>query len=171
MEYAIKKGKNTEVSYMVDESQLRFTNSKTGESVEIPHTEVIRIRLFVSQGIGYMYIKAREHKLKIISRSMEGVGKFVNRQTEYRTFVESYHHTLGSANKDVKLLGGSTAMFILGCICIVLGLSGFVLKWGFGIRYSLRLAFALAIGIPAVVAGISKTYSAETIPQKYLPRS
>ena len=169
MEYSVSSLGKGEIVYTVTDSQLSIHKLKRDERTDIPLSEVRKARLLSMQGICYTYLWTPQGKIKIQSRSVRGPGRYEDKPTEYKLFVQELHEKLAKANRNTVYAAGSTAIFIMGWVLVVLGLSGLVLRWGFGLRGTLPIALSAGLGLPLVLLGRVKSYSPDALPAKYLP--
>ncbi len=169
MEYTVSSLGKGETTYTVTESQLSIHKLKKDQRTDLPLSEVRKVKLLAMQGIYYTYLWTPQGKIRIMSRSIRGPGRYEDKPTEYKLFVGELHEKLAKASSNTIYAAGSMAVFIMGWILVVLGLFGFVLRWGFGLRGTLPISLSAAVGLPLILLGRVKSYSPDAITAKYLP--
>ena len=169
MEYKVSALAKGETIYSLGPSQLTITNAKKETRFDIPYSQVAGVKLMVSQGVYFAYVKTPQGKFTVLSRSITGVGRFKDNYQEYKEFIQAFHEKLADANPQVRLIAGSTTMFILGLILVLLSIAAVILQVGFGLRGALRFGLTIVIAVPLIILGRTKTYKADSVPEKYLP--
>ncbi len=169
MEYTVSAIGRGESIFTVTDTQLSIRIPKRERRMDIPLTEVRRVKLLAMQGVCYTYLSTQQGKIRILSRSIDGPGRFEDKPLEYTLFVKELHEKLAKANRNTVYSAGSLAFFVMGWVFVALGLSAFVLRWGFGLRGTLPMGFAAALGVPLILLQRVKSYSPDALPAKYLP--
>jgi len=123
----------------------------------------------VYQGLYFASVFSAQGKHTIISRSISGLGRSQNKLEEYRYFLKELHDKLSRANPDVAYTAGSTFFWVMGWIFIGVGVSDFVLRYGFDLWETLKNGCMIVMGISIILLGRSRRYNPDAIPPKFVP--
>jgi hypothetical protein len=158
--------------YQLDGGALIVESAKTKERRSIALADVASVRLTHIQGIGRCELHTRGgDKFVIPSRSVRGIGDFVDQRDGYLRFVRALHAELGAAGTQARFLGGTSFGFALGVLAVIAGLGGTLLMAlaDGGIRSVAPITGALALGLPLALAGRARPYRPDALPEKHLP--
>lgn len=163
---AIGKGERT---FTATDAALEIHHHKSDSQESVAYADISKVQLLTMQGVFYTYVTGPSGKIRILSRSIRGPGRFEDLGAAYTKFVTDFHSKLGRASSGVEFRAGSSSLYIGGLLLVALGVVGIILRWGFGLRGTLPVVVSAAVGLPLVLLGRVKHYDPNRIPQHYLP--
>ena len=167
-----------EMVFSVDPERLTVLSEKTGKTVTADFSELTEINLHPGPDACMAVVKRRSGPPIVIpSRHFLGFARFEPRSAEYVRFLEALHRGCQAANPNVRYVAGSSLLYVLGVICVALGvLLGIGLVAGALWKRSLPpvqaiapLPVALLAGARFVKQGRALNYDPLALPTKYLP--
>lgn len=128
-----------EVSHIVERDRLVVKYDKTGRSESIPFDSIREINLRQEMhGVYTTHVRRHAGKtLMIPSRHFKSLGVFDDRTTEYVPFVRALLDACRLASPTTRLSAGSSLLYVLGWILLVVG-----------------IGFCIAVAVASIARGL-----------------
>ncbi len=183
MEFAIAPHLGSGVMhYHLEDHALRVVAEKSGREDVIPFSRIQRIHLREDM-VGVFSADIRVESgpaLRLTSRHFLGLGRFEDRGPAYGAFMRALVAACGRINPTTELLAGSSLLYGLGWVLVVLAivmglLVGAALLFGATngrpppVSGLLVLPLALVVGGGFIRQGRGKTFVPTEPPARFLP--
>lgn len=128
-----------EVRHVVERDRLVVTYEKTARTESIPFDGIREINLRQEMpGVYTTYIRRHAGKtLMIPSRHFKSLGVFDDRRADYAAFAGALLAACAKASPTTRLTAGSSALYFIGWILIVIG-----------------IAFSIAVLVASIARGL-----------------
>lgn len=183
MEFAIAPHLGSGVMhYHLEEHALRVVAEKSGREEVVPFSRIQRIHLREDM-VGVFSADIRVESgpaLRLTSRHFLGLGRFEDRGPAYGAFMRALVAASGRVNPSTELLAGSSLLYWLGWVMVVLAI-GMGLLVGAALLFGatsgrppplgglLVLPLALVVGGGFIRQGRGKTFMPTEPPARFLP--
>lgn len=152
---------------------------KSGREQVVPLSRIARVHL--RQDVGGVYsadiATLDGERVRLTSRHVVGFGRFEDRGAEYARFLHALIEAAARARPDVELLAGSSLLYWLGWVLVVVGTAmalGVVAAMAMGrgmppLRGLFVLPVAFVMGIGFVRQGRATKFAPDAPPAAFLP--